>query len=220
MRVRAIFEQELSQVGEGLLQMARQVQTGVQDASIALATADLHLAEQVIAADDAIDAIERDLDERCITLLARQQPVATDLRVIVSGLRISASIERMGDLARHIAQVTRLRYPDQVLPEQAVPVFTELAEAANTVAGNVVRLLDSHDVRLAAQVEADDDVLDTLHQRTFSTTLADDWAGSVPQTVDVTLLARFYERFGDHAVSVAQRIAYLVTGDLETVTVD
>ncbi|HLS62537.1 MAG TPA: phosphate signaling complex protein PhoU [Ruania sp.] len=220
MRVRAIFEQELSQVGEGLLQMARQVQTGVQDASIALATADLHLAEQVIAADDAIDAIERDLDERCITLLARQQPVATDLRVIVSGLRISASIERMGDLARHIAQVTRLRYPDQVLPEQAVPVFTELAEAANTVAGNVVRLLDSHDVTLAAQVEADDDVLDTLHQRTFSTTLADDWAGSVPQTVDVTLLARFYERFGDHAVSVAQRIAYLVTGDLETVTVD
>src|SRR5699024_9203197 len=114
-----------------------------------------------------------------------------------------ASIERMGDLARHIAQVTRLRYPAQVLPEQAAPVFAELAEAANTVAGNVVRLLESHDVTLAAQVEADDDVLDALHQRTFSTPLA-----------------RFYERFGDHAVSVAQRIAYLVTGDLETVTAD
>ncbi|WP_022918435.1 phosphate signaling complex protein PhoU [Ruania albidiflava] len=218
--MRAIFEQELSQVGEGLLQMAKQVQKGVREASTSLATADLHLAEQVIAADDAIDAIERDLDERCITLLARQQPVATDLRVIVSGLRISASIERMGDLARHIAQVTRLRYPAQVLPEQAAPVFAELAEAADTVAGNVVRLLETHDVALAAQVEADDDVLDALHQRTFTTTLAEDWAGSVPQTVDVTLLARFYERFGDHAVSVAQRIAYLVTGDLEPDTAD
>lgn len=218
--MRAIFEQELSQVGEGLLQMARQVQSGVREASIALRTADLQLAERVIAADEAIDAIERDLDERCITLLARQQPVATDLRVIVSGLRISASIERMGDLARHIAQVTRMRYPELVLPDQASPVFAELAEAANTVAANVVRLLETHDVRLAAQVEADDDVLDALHQRTFATTLASDWSGSVPQTVDVTLLARFYERFGDHAVSVAQRIAYLVTGDLEPVSAD
>src|SRR5699024_102338 len=141
----------------GLLQMARQVQTGVREASIALATADLHLAEQVIAADDAIDAIERDLDERCITLLARQQPAATDLRAIVSGLRIIASSDRRGGLARHIAQVTRLRYPAQVLPEQAAPVFAELAEAANPVAGNVVRLLESHAVTLAAQVEADDD---------------------------------------------------------------
>lgn len=218
--MRAIFEQELSQVGEGLLQMARQVQTGVREASIALATADLQLAEEVIAADGAIDAIERDLDERCITLLARQQPVATDLRVIVSGLRISASIERMGDLARHIAQVTRLRYPAQVLPAQAEEVFAELAEAANTVAGNVVHLLETHDVSLAAQVDADDDKLDALHQRTFATTLAPDWEGSTTQTVDVTLLARFYERFGDHAVSVAQRIDYLVTGELDTVTAD
>ncbi|HIZ37480.1 MAG TPA: phosphate signaling complex protein PhoU, partial [Candidatus Ruania gallistercoris] len=175
--MRAIFEQELGQVGEGLLQMARQVQTGVREASIALATSDLQLAEEVIAADSAIDAIERDLDERCITLLARQQPVATDLRVIVSGLRISASIERMGDLARHIAQVTRLRYPTNVLPAQAEAVFAELAEAANTVADSVVQLLESHDVALAGQIEADDDQLDTLHQRTFAITLADDWEG-------------------------------------------
>ena len=218
--MRAIFEQELGQVGEGLLQMARQVQTGVREASIALATSDLQLAEEVIAADGAIDAIERDLDERCITLLARQQPVATDLRVIVSGLRISASIERMGDLARHIAQVTRLRYPTNVLPAQAEAVFAELAEAANTVADSVVQLLESHDVALAGQIEADDDQLDTLHQRTFAITLADDWEGTTTQTVDVTLLARFYERFGDHAVSVAQRIAYLVTGELDNVTAD
>ncbi|UFU07181.1 phosphate signaling complex protein PhoU [Ruania halotolerans] len=216
--MRAIFEQELGQVGEGLLQMARQVQAAVRDASTALETADLQLAEQVIAADDAIDSIERELDERCVTLLARQQPVATDLRVIVSGLRISASIERMGDLARHIAQVTRMRYPDQALPEQAREIFAELATAANGVAANVVALLESHDLELASAIEREDDVLDELHQRTFTTTLAPDWTGSVPQTVDVTLLARFYERFGDHAVSVAQRISYLVTGELDAPT--
>ncbi|SEE92262.1 phosphate signaling complex protein PhoU [Ruania alba] len=218
--MRAIFEQELGQVGEGLLQMARQVQAAVRDASTALETADLQLAEQVIAADDAIDTIERELDERCVTLLARQQPVATDLRVIVSGLRMSASIERMGDLARHIAQVTRMRYPEHALPDQARELFAELATAANGVAANVVALLENHDLELAAAIEREDDVLDTLHQRTFTTTLADNWTGSVPQTVDVTLLARFYERFGDHAVSVAQRISYLVTGDLDVTTSD
>src|SRR5699024_11823481 len=140
----------------------------VQLASQSLASADLQAAEQVIQADDAIDAIERDLDERCVMLLARQQPVATDLRVIVTALRISASIERMGDLARHIAQVTRMRFPEQAIPEQAQEIFAELAESATKVAANVVQLLDSHDVALAAQIEADDDVLDRLHQRTFA----------------------------------------------------
>src|SRR5699024_289870 len=152
-RMRAIFDQELSQVGEGLHRMATQVQDAVQLASQSLASADLQAAEQVIQADDAIDAIERELDERGVMLLARQQPVATDLRVIVTALRISASIERMGDLARHIAQVTRMRFPEQAIPEQAQQIFAELAESATAVAANVVELLDSHDVALAAQIE-------------------------------------------------------------------
>ncbi|TDE94242.1 phosphate signaling complex protein PhoU [Occultella glacieicola] len=213
--MRAIFEQELSAVGEGLLQMSRQVQTAVRDASTALAAADLQAAEQVIAADDAIDQLERELDDRCVDLLARQQPVATDLRIIVSGLRMSASIERMGDLARHVAQVTRLRYPELAIPEPARDLFAAMGEAADKAATDVVRLLETHDLELAAAVERDDDVLDHLHQQTFNLTLSPEWAGTTAQTVDVTLLARFYERFGDHAVAIARRISYLVTGDLE-----
>src|SRR5699024_4627185 len=104
-----------------------------RNANRALATADLQLAEQVIEADIALDELERELDERCVILLARQQPVATDLRTVVSGLRISASIERMGDLARHVAQLARLRYPEQVLPESMKPLFTEFAVAAEKV---------------------------------------------------------------------------------------
>ena len=213
--MRAIFTQELGQVGEDLLQMSRQVADAVRDASIALSTGDLELAERVIEADSKVDELERLLDERCVVLLARQQPVATDLRIIVSGLRISASIERMGDLARHIAQVTRLRYPDAAVPEQAQQLFAQLAEAANKVANDVVELLETHDLELAAAVERDDDILDNLHLDTFRTMLDERWKGTVAETVDVTLLARFYERFGDHAVSVARRITYLVTGDLD-----
>lgn len=194
--------------------MATLVAEAIRNANLALATADLHLAEQVIQADMQLDALERDLDERCITLLARQQPVATDLRVVVSGLRMSASIERMGDLARHVAQVTRMRYPDKVLPASIEPLFTRFAEASNEVASDVVELLGSHDLDLAHKVERDDDILDELHRDVFTATLGPDWDGTVEQTVDVTLLGRFYERFGDHAVSVAHRITYLVTGDL------
>ncbi|MGC0145068.1 MULTISPECIES: phosphate signaling complex protein PhoU [unclassified Pseudactinotalea] len=212
--MRAIFDQELSQIGEDLLHMATLVATAIRDASRALATADLQLAEQVIEADLALDELERELDERCVILLARQQPVATDLRVVVSGLRISASIERMGDLARHVAQVARLRYPEKVLPESIQPLFDEFAVAAEKVAVDLVELLQSHDLDKAAQVEKDDDILDELHRQSFTSTLGPDWDGNVSQTVDVTLLGRFYERFGDHAVSVASRITYLVTGDL------
>lgn len=212
--MRAIFDQELEQIGNDLLDMARHVATAITDASTALRTSDLELAERVIEADAKIDEFETMLDERCITLLARQQPVATDLRVIVSALRISASIERMGDLARHVGQVVRLRYPQPVIPEVAMPVFDQLAEASIKVANEVVELLQNHDLELAAAVERDDDRLDQLHAQTFQLTLADDWSGSTAETVDVTLLARFYERFGDHAVSVARRITYLVTGDL------
>ncbi|MGC0249278.1 phosphate signaling complex protein PhoU [Pseudactinotalea sp. Z1748] len=212
--MRAIFDQELSQIGEDLLHMATLVATAIRDASQALATADLQLAEQVIEADLALDELERALDERCVILLARQQPVATDLRVVVSGLRISASIERMGDLARHVAQVARLRYPEKVLPESIRPLFDEFAVAAEKVAVDLVELLQSHDLNKAAQVEKDDDILDELHRQSFTSTLGPDWDGNVSQTVDVTLLGRFYERFGDHAVSVANRITYLVTGDL------
>jgi len=214
--VRAIFDQELEQVGNDLLQMSRHVADAISNASQALITGDLDLAEKVIEADARVDELERVLDERCIMLLARQQPVATDLRIIVSSLRMSSSIERMGDLARHIAQVVRLRYPEATLPDSAKHVFNDLSTAAIKVAGDIVELLDSHDLQLASAVERDDDVLDQLHTETFKITLAESWQGTTAQTVDVTLLARFFERFGDHAVSVARRITYLVTGDFAT----
>lgn len=213
--MRAIFDQELEHVGDDLLQMSRHVAAAIRDASTALQTCDLQLAEQVIAADAEIDELERVLDERCVTLLARQQPVATDLRIIVSALRMSSSIERMGDLARHIAQVVRMRFPESALPESAAAVFDELAEATIKVSQDVVALLESRDLDLASAVERDDDRLDQLHLQTFRLTAADTWAGTTTQAVDITLLARFFERFGDHAVSVARRMTYLVTGELD-----
>lgn len=218
--MRAIFTQELSQVGEDLVSMSRLVTVALQKASTSLLEGDVTLAEEVIDADEQIDDLQNVLDERCVTLLARQHPVATDLRIVVSGLRMSASLERMGDLARHLAIIARLRFPDSALSPQGRELVEKLAAAANAVAQDVGELLDSHSLELAAKVQADDDILDDLHSKAFDLTMSPDWDGSVAQTVDLTLIARFYERFGDHAVSVARRISYLVTGDEESATAE
>ncbi|MFC8193511.1 phosphate signaling complex protein PhoU [Cellulomonas sp. NPDC057328] len=211
--MRDIFDAELKQLGEDLVAMSGRVEQAVTSAGQALLTADLRLAESVIADDLAIDALERDLDERCVRLLAQQQPVATDLRVVVSALRMSASLERMGDLARHVAQVTRLRYPRGAVPEGLEETFTQMQDAAVRVARRTTTLLETRDLALAESIEQDDDLLDALHTDTFTAMLSGEWRRPAQETVDVTLLGRYYERFGDHAVSVARRVVYLVTGD-------
>ncbi|MDQ0424746.1 MULTISPECIES: phosphate signaling complex protein PhoU [Cellulomonas] len=212
--MRDIFEAELTQLGQDLVAMAGRVEQAISSAGIALLTADLQLAESVIADDLAIDALERDLDDRCVRLLAQQQPVATDLRVVVSALRMSASLERMGDLARHVAQVARLRYPGTAVPAGLEPTFTQMQDAAVRVARRVATLLETRDMALAESIQQDDDLLDALHSDTFTAMLSGPWERSTQETVDVTLLGRYYERFGDHGVSVARRMVYLVTGDL------
>jgi len=212
--MREIFEAELTALGDDLRAMAGRVEHAITAAGRALATADLQLAEAVIADDLAIDALERHLDERCVHLLAQQKPVATDLRVVVSGLRMSSTLERMGDLARHIAEIARSRYPRSAIPPSLTGTFAEMDVAAIRVATRMCTLLASRDLALAESLEADDDLLDDLHSDTFTAMLGGGWVGTAQQTVDVTLLGRYYERFGDHGVSIARRVVYLVTGDL------
>lgn len=214
--MREIFHAELAQLGHDLTHMSSLVETAITRAGSALLTADLKSAEDVISSDHTIDTIQNELDERCVMLLAQQQPVATDLRVIVSALRMSSSLERMGDLARHIAQVARGRYPRPAVEGALAETFTAMNDSACHVANRVTRLLSSHDLSVAARVEQDDDVLDHLHQDTFAGLLAPSWTGTPQETVDVTLLARYYERFGDHGVSIAKRMRFLVTGDAPT----
>ncbi len=210
--MREIFHAELTQLGIDLAEMSELVESAITRAGTALLTADLNLAQEVIAADNQIDARQQELDERCIMLLAQQQPVATDLRVIVSALRMSASLERMGDLARHIAQVARGRFPHRAVEGPLLTTFRRMDESATHVANRVTRLLASRDLDVAGRIEDDDDLLDQLHSDTFATLLAPEWSGNAQETIDVTLLARYYERFGDHGVSIASRVRFLVTG--------
>jgi len=211
--MRKIFNAELTQLGTDLAEMSRLVEVAISNAGDALMAGDLQKAEAVIVADEAIDSLERELDTRCVHLLAQQAPVATDLRIIVTALRMASTLERMGDLARHVAQISRRSYPRVAIPASLAGTFGQMHTAAMRVAQRTTTLLESHDLDLATSIERDDDLLDHLHEDTFTALLGGGWVGTSQETVDTTLLSRYYERFGDHGVSVARRMVYLVTGE-------
>lgn len=210
--MRSLFQEELEHINAQLVEMSQLSAMAMRRATQALMSSDLGLAQQVISDDQFIDALRRDLDNRAIDVLARQQPVATDLRQMVTTLRMSSDLERSGDLARHIAKLTRLRYPSSALAPQLRPIFAEMATTGEQMvvrAGEIVAASDKHG---ASELMQADDAMDRLHREVFRMLLDPAWEGSTQQTVDATLLSRYYERFADHAVSVALRVVYLVTG--------
>lgn len=211
--VRKVFQAELHHIGEELVEISVLVANAVERASIALHTVDLELAEEVISEDARIDFLQNDLDERALEVLALQSPVASDLRTIVASLRMSSSLERMGDLARHIAQLTRLRYPAPVIPEGLSATFRELSDLDLTIARKVTQLLSERDLDLAHQISVHNNRVNDLHAGVFTALAADDWRESPARTVDVALASRYFERFADHGVSVALKVNYLVSGE-------
>jgi phosphate transport system protein len=215
--VREVFQQELADVQVRLVEIARLVEQAIEQATTAFNSSDVSLAETVIADDHRIDELAANLDELAIDILARQQPVARDLRIVVSALRISASLERMGDLAEHIAQLARTRFPEKVVPKDLRPTFKELGRLDVSIAKKLTRLLESESAELAEEIRDDDDLIDDLHLSVFDKVLGETWKGGAVDIVDSTLASRYHERFADHAVSIAKKVQYLQTGDWVTV---
>jgi len=216
--VREVFQQELAEVQERLVRISALVATSIERATTAFNSSDVTLAESVIADDHEIDELAASLDELAIDILARQQPVARDLRIVVSALRISASLERMGDLAEHIAQLARTRFPEKVVPKDLRPTFQELGRLDVLIAQKLNRLLESESTELADEIRDDDDAVDDLHLSVFDKVLGETWKGKAGDIVDATLASRYHERFADHAVSIAKKVQYLQTGDWAAVT--
>ena len=210
--MREQFQEELDGVSATLVDMAGLVKTAMQNATTALLTADLALAEKVIADDLIIDEIQHDLDARTINLIARQSPVATDLRTLVTSLRMSADLERMGDLAHHIAKSARMRYPATAVPPELSLTIEEMGRVCVSIIEKVALVLKNRDTDRALEVETDDDAIDSLHRKIIQTLLDPSWQHGIETAIDMTLLGRYYERCADHAVSIARRVYFLVTG--------
>lgn len=211
--MRAAFHDDLDSISTTLLQMAGLVKIAMVEATTALLASDLTLAEKVIAADSIIDDIQHELDARTISLMARQQPVASDLRTLVTSLRMSADLERMGDLAHHVAKQARMRYPSSAVPAELVPTITSMGMVADKLMEKLAVVMEHRDTVRALEIETDDDEMDKLHRDLISALLADGWSHGIETAIDMTLLGRYYERFADHAVSISRRVYFLVTGE-------
>jgi phosphate transport system protein len=212
--MRDAYHAELAAIGDQLVEMTRLVGSAMSRATTALLDADLTMAESVIEHDRAVDRLRDRLDEKAFELLARQQPVATDLRTIVTSLRISSDLERMGDLAVHVAKVARMRYPRSAVPSELSATMLQMGQVAQRIVVKAGSVVAARDLEQALELEQDDDEMDRLHVELFHVLLDSRWSHGVETAVDVTLVGRYYERFADHAVSVARRVVYLVTGQM------
>ncbi|MFI6922073.1 phosphate signaling complex protein PhoU [Nonomuraea spiralis] len=210
--MRDAYHEELDLLTGKLVEMTRLVRSAISRATTALLDADLQLAESVISRDQEVNATFADIESSIFELMARQQPVAVDLRMVITALRMGTDLERMGDLAVHVAKVARLRHPDSAIPPETRSTIVEMGQIAENLVTKAGSCVASRDVESALELEQDDDAMDRLHRRLFRNILAKDWQHGVEPAIDITLIGRYYERYADHAVRVAGDVVYMVTG--------
>ena len=212
--MRTAYHEQLDALIHQLAEMCRLAGVAMERSTQSLLQADLALAEQVIGDHERISSASARAEEAAFVLLALQAPVAGDLRSIVSSIQIVADVERMGALALHVAKIARRRHPQHALPEEVNGYFAEMGRVAVDLADSAGEVLLSRDPEKARRIREDDDAMDDLHQHLFTVMMDREWRHGVAAAVDVTLLGRFYERFADHAVEIARRVIFQVTGHL------
>ena len=211
--MRDAYHQELDVVGRDLAQLARLAGESLRRANHGLLDTDLQAAETAIAGDAVLDALRVDLDDRTLDLIARQQPVASDLRALVASLRMSADLERMGDLAVHIAKVARRRYPACAVPDVLRGTIEAMGDLGVQLANDVAEIVEERDLGRARTLDEQDDAVDRLHRELFNVILRPNVNWPMETVIDLTLIGRYYERFADHTVSVAHRLEFVITGE-------
>ena len=211
--MREEFQADLIEVNRLLITMAEAVRAALRKATAALLTADLAAAVAVMERDAEVDEIYRQVEAKVADTIARQAPVASDLRTVITALHISADLERMGDLAEHVAKTAQRRHPSPAVPAELRPVFQQMSEVADRMADKITTILATPAADLAAELEKDDDDMDDLERDLFKVLLQDDWPYGVETAIDGALLGRFYERYADHAVNIGEHMIYLITGE-------
>ena len=211
--MRNAFQEELDSIHGTLVRMGKLVEESMSSATKALLEPNLELAQKIIKEDDTIDDMQHELDARTMLIIARQSPVAGDLRTLVTSLRMSADLERMGDMAHHIAKLARMLYPNCAVPAEIKEIIVQMDRVAVGIIQKTTAAIETRNTTLALQLEKDDDEMDKLHRQLFQTLMQDDWSHGTEVAIDMTLLGRYYERCADHAVSVGRRVYYMVEGE-------
>jgi phosphate transport system protein len=216
---RAAFERDLQELKEGVVRMGERAGEAIHGAVEALRARDVAAAERIIAEDDAIDALHMDLEQRCMRLLATQQPMAGDLRTIASVFAITIDLERMADHAEGISRaVKRLAAEPLVKPLVDIP---QMDETLQGMLRDTLMALQMESVDLARQTAAQDDAVDRLRNRVLHDMLEIMIRDpqTVPRALELLIVARHLERAADHVTNICERIVYIVTGELRELNV-
>jgi phosphate transport system protein len=214
--VRDEYRADLVEVNRMLVSMADAVRMAMRRATTALLSADQTDAEEVVARDAEIDALYRLVEDKVYDLLARQAPVASDLRVVFTAIHVAADLERMGDLAEHVARTALRRHPACAVPDSLSSTFEQMGSVADRIAEKITSAISTSDIVAAAQLDRDDDAMDQLHRQLFEQMFDPKFAEGTAAAVDNALLGRFYERYADHAVNAGRHVVFLVTGESQT----
>lgn len=204
----------LQRIQTNLVEMTALVQSAMSTATAALLSADVRLAEQVIADDARLDTINATVETTCLEVLADRHLPSADIRAAVAAMRMATTLERMGDLAAHVAKQARLRFPNASVPAELQATFAEMGELANAVVAQTGEVIATRDIQRAAGMAEADAQMDAIHRQLFAIVLDPNWRHGVEAAIDVTLLSRYYERFADHAISVAKRVAFVVNREV------
>lgn len=206
------LDEQLTELARLVGQMCDAAADAMRKATTALVDGRERLAEQVIAGDRGLDELRDGIETLASEILLLHSPVAGDLRGVVAAIRCTSDIERMARLALHVAEVAHRRIPGSAVPTEVAPDFRQMGSCAVALGRKAAEVARTRNVLLAIELDADDDAMDELHRRMFAVLMHPSWPHGVGAAVDITLLARYHERFADHAVKVAHLTVYAVTG--------
>jgi phosphate transport system protein len=207
--VREVYQAELRALVEGALVLARLVEAAAGRVGSALLDADSAQARSVCEALEPVERLHAELDERAVDLIARQQPVAMDLRTIVAVLRMNVDLERMGVLTRHLAEMTQARQPCCAVPDALGGHVRRMSQVACRLTAEACAVIEAgDDAGTAEGMDAEDDEMDRLQVEVYERLLAAVDGFEPGQAMDTALIARYYERLADHAVSLARLMAF------------
>jgi phosphate transport system protein len=210
---RKTFHQELEQIGDNIVRLAAMATEFIPRGTEILLAMDLRGAQSLIEDDDELDELSIDIEDRCYHVLALQQPMASDLRAIVTAIRLTSEIERSADLMVNVAKGTRRIYPIEFDP-RVRGLIERMSEEAVRLYKVAVDAYVEQDASLAAALDDMDDELDSIHKDYIEAIFESHHASNLglEAAVQLALIGRYYERIGDHAVNVGNRVEYMVTG--------
>ena len=211
-QLRTAYREHLEAFNADLLEMCDRVRAAMAQASEALLRQSLEGAEDTLSQVDALRELKTRCEERGMSLLALESPVASDLRQVLSSIYIVENLSRMSSLAMHVATLTRARHPDAVVPGPLAGFMEEMARLSDAMVAQTRELLLHPDAECAAQLHTIDEDMDDMKAYLLNLVTAPEWEYSNREAVDVAMVVRYYERFADRCVNVGNRIVFLVTG--------